>query len=154
MKARISQTFYKNCTGMRVPNIFHKCVLLFSKDMFIHQSSPSKDIGCHIINRINSISSTSQDQSFHVPSLCSPKGNYLPKQVCIHKKQPYIYTHLQIQYNGKELNTTKMMALKASNEEMAKTVHVAHKYIWQPMASYICTCLALNTNVCGVDRTN
>lgn len=66
---------------MWVLDLFNKSVLLFTKDMLIHKTSPAKALFSQVINWIYSFTPTSQNQPLHVSPLCSPQSNYLyPKE--------------------------------------------------------------------------
>lgn len=62
-------------TGLRVLASFNKGILFLSQLVFIDSISISKILFRHIIQTVKSISSTSEDKSFHISSLGSSESH-------------------------------------------------------------------------------
>jgi len=45
-------SFDEQCHGFGIFDVFDKGVFFFAKGVFVDEPSPTKDIGCQIVNRI------------------------------------------------------------------------------------------------------
>lgn len=79
----------KSDNSLWVDAILNKSEFVFTKNSFVDESSFSKTVRSHFINRVHAMSAASKGQSLHVSSLCSSKSdNVLSKHEEFRLKSP------------------------------------------------------------------